>query len=152
MKNWISPRTSVNKSASVEHASQTSSQASAKTANKAKKHSVNKSVSVKHTSQTSSQASAKVANLAKKHVEEGEYQKAIDVYNVENRKHPLDQALVREYVKSIENIKSAADKALDNEDFASAGRNYNVLLKNYPHFKGFDNKLSFNSTHLNEKL
>ena len=55
-------------------------------------------------------------------------------------------------MKSIENITSAADKALDKEDFASAGRNYDVLLKNYAYFKGFEKKLSFNSTHLNEKL
>lgn len=55
-------------------------------------------------------------------------------------------------MKSIENIKSAADKAFDKEDFASAGMNYYILLKNYSHFKGFGKKLSFNSTHLNEKL
>jgi hypothetical protein len=89
---------------------------------------------------------------AKQFMDSGEYQKAIDAYNVEYRKHPQDQALVREYVKSIEDIKSAADKASDEEDFASAGRNYNVLLKSYPCFKGFDKRLSFNSTHLNIKL
>jgi hypothetical protein len=59
---------------------------------------------------------------------------------------------VKEYVKSLEDIKSAADKASNREDFASAGRSYNVLLKNYPCFKGFDKKLSFNSTYLNIKL
>jgi hypothetical protein len=79
-------------------------------------------------------------------------QKAIDAYNVEHRKHPQDQALVKEYVKSLEDIKSAADKALDKEDFAPAGRNYNVLLKNYPCFKGFEKRLSFNSSYLNMKL
>jgi tetratricopeptide (TPR) repeat protein len=107
---------------------------------------------VKDSSQKSIQASAQAANLAKKHMKAGECQKVIDVYNVEYRKHPHDQALVREYVKSIENITSAADKALDKKDFASAGRNYDVLLKNYANFKGFKKKLSFNSTHLNEKL
>jgi tetratricopeptide (TPR) repeat protein len=85
-------------------------------------------------------------------MEAGEFQKAMDEYNVEVQKHPHDLSLAREYVKSIENIASAADKALDKEDFASAGRNYDVLLKNYAHFKGFDKELSFNSTHLNEKL
>jgi tetratricopeptide (TPR) repeat protein len=55
-------------------------------------------------------------------------------------------------VKSLEDIKSAADKVLEEEDFASAGRNYNVLLKNYPRFKGFEKKLSFNRTYLNIKL
>ena len=116
------------------------------------KNSVQTSAPVKDSSQTSSQTSAKAANPAKKHMEAGEYQKAIDVYSVEVQKHPHDQSLAREYVKSIENIASAADKALAKEDFASAGRNYDVLLKNYAHFKGFDKELSFNNIYLNEKL
>ena len=116
------------------------------------KSSVKASAPVKDSSQKSNHTSAQAANLVKEHIKAGGWQKAIDVYNVEYRKHPHDQALVREYVKSIENIKSAADKALEKEDFASAGRKYDVLLKNYAHFKGFDRKLSFNSTHLNEKL
>jgi len=116
------------------------------------KDSVQTSAPVKDSSQTSSRTSGQDANLAKKHIDAGEYQKAIDVYNVEHRKHPNDQALVRDYVKNIENIKSAADKAFDKEDFASAGRNYYVLLKTYSHFKEFGKKLSFNNTQLNEKL
>jgi Flp pilus assembly protein TadD len=116
------------------------------------KSSVKTSTSTKGSSQASIHASAQAANLAKKHMEAAEYQKAIDIFNVEYRKHPHDQALVREYVKCIENINSTADKALDKKDFASAGRTYYVLLKNYSNFKEFDEKLSFNSTHLNEKL
>ena len=116
------------------------------------KSSVKTSAPVKDSSRTSIRASTQAVNLAKEHMEAGECQKAIDVYNVEYRKHPHDKVLVREYVKSIENITSAADKALDKKDFASAGRIYNVLLKNYAHFNGFEKKLSFNSTQLNEKL
>ena len=77
---------------------------------------------------------------------------AIDAYNVEYRRHSQDQALVKEYVKSLEDIKSSADKASDREDFKSAGRKYHVLLNNYHRFKGFENRLSFNSSHLNAKL
>lgn len=116
------------------------------------KSSVQTSVPVKNSKQTSSQTSAQASNLAKKHMEAGEYQKVIDVYNVEVQKHPHDLSLAREYVKSIENIASTADKALDKKDFASAGRNYDVLLKNYAHFKGFVKELSFNSIYLDEKL
>lgn len=116
------------------------------------KISVQTSASVKDSSRTSIQSSTQTASLVKEHMEAGEYQKVIDIYNVEYRKHPNDQALMREYVKSIEKIKPVADKALDKEDFAFAGSIYDVLLKNYPHFKGLENKLSFNSTHLNEKL
>ena len=152
MKSWTSPKSSVRRSAPVKDYSQTSSRKSGQAVNLDKNHSVKTSVPVKDSSRTSIQASTQAANLAKEHMEADECQKTIDVYNVEYRKHPHDQALVREYVKSIENITSAADKALDKEDFASAGRIYDVLLKNYAHFKGFEKKLSFNSTHLNEKL
>ena len=107
---------------------------------------------VRDSSKKSNQTPARVVNLAKKHMESGECQKAIDVYTVVYRKHPNDQALVREYVKSIENIKSAADSALYKENFASAGRKYGVLRKNYAHFKGFEKKLSFKNTYLDEKI
>ncbi len=89
---------------------------------------------------------------AKQFMDAGEYQKAIDAYNLEHRKHPQDQALMKEYVMSLEDMKSAADKASDREDFASAGRKYHVMLKNYPSFKGFEKRLSFNSSYLNIKL
>lgn len=116
------------------------------------KRSVQTSAPVKESSQTSTLVSAQAVNLAKGQMEAGEYQKAIDIYNVEHQKHPHDLFLAREYAKSINDIASAAGKALDEKDFASAGRNYDVLLKNYAHFKGFDKELSFNSIELNEKL
>lgn len=144
MKSWISPKKSVQTSAPVQDDSQTSGQTPAQTAKLAKKH--------KDSPQTSSQTPSKAAELAKKHLKAGEYQKAIDVYNVECQKHPHDLSLAREYVKIIENIASAADKALDKKDYGSAGRNYDILLKNYAHFKGVDKKLSFKSIELNEKL
>jgi len=153
MKSWILPKSFVQTSAPVKDSSQTSSRTSSgQAANLAKKHSVKTSAPVKDSSQASIQVPAQAVNLAKEHMEASEYQKAIDIYNVEYQKHPHDLSLAREYVKSIENIASAANKALDKEGFASAGRNYDVLLKNYAHFKGFDKDLSFNSVYLNEKL
>jgi tetratricopeptide (TPR) repeat protein len=109
-------------------------------------------MSSKSPDQTSPKSPIQTQTHAKQFMDAGDYQKAIDAYNVEYRKQPQDPALVKEYVKSLEDIKSAADKALEEEDFASAGRNYNVLLKNYPRFKGFEKKLSFNRTYLNIKL
>jgi len=116
------------------------------------KSSVKTSAPAKDSSQASIHASAQAANLAKEQMEAADYQKAIDIFNVEYRKHSHDQALVREYVKCIENINSTANNAMDKKDFASAGRKYDVLLKNYSNFKGFDAKLSFNNAHLNERL
>ena len=37
---------------------------------------------------------------AKHLIDAGEYQKAIDAYNVEYQKHPQDQTLVREYMSA----------------------------------------------------
>ena len=76
-----------------------------------------------------SKSSAPSTAHAKQHMTAGAYQKAIDAYNVEYRRHSQDQDLVKEYVKSLEDIKSSADKASDREDFKSAGRKYHVLLK-----------------------
>ncbi len=106
------------------------------------------SVSPKSSVQTSSQA----ANLAKKHMEAGEYQKAIDIYSDEYRKHPQDQSLIKEYAKSLGGIKSIADKRLEMGDLEGAGRTYYVLHNNYAKFRGVEQLLSFDNTDLNMKL
>ena len=62
----------------------------------------------------------------------GEYQKAADIYAVAHQKHPRDQALLKEYVQSIEKIKTIADEVFARDDFISAGQLYAVLIKNYP--------------------
>jgi DNA-binding SARP family transcriptional activator len=85
-------------------------------------------------------------------VEAGEYQKALDEYGARCRKHPKDQALQTEYAKSVEEMRAAADKACDGQDFAAAGRTYDLLLKRYPQFKDFTHLLTFNRAYLNQKL
>ncbi len=85
---------------------------------------------------------------AKQNVTAGRYQKAIDLYQAEYERHPQDRVLVKEYLKSLEEIKMTADRALSREDFESAGKAYNVLLKNYPDFKGFKHMLSFDRAQL----
>jgi tetratricopeptide (TPR) repeat protein len=89
---------------------------------------------------------------ARQYVTKGEYQKAIDFYNAEYKRHPQDRELVKEYVKSLEEIKTAANRALGREDFANAGKTYYVLLKNYPDFKDFADLLSFDRAQLNSRL
>jgi tetratricopeptide (TPR) repeat protein len=90
--------------------------------------------------------------LAKQHMESGDYQKAIDDYRTEYRKHPKDQSLVKGYVKSIEDIKEVADRAFNQEDFLSAGKIYNILLRSYRYFNGFSKLLSFDRSYLTSKL
>jgi tetratricopeptide (TPR) repeat protein len=85
-------------------------------------------------------------------MEAGEYQKAIDTYSGEYRKQPQDRSLIKEYAKSLDGIKSTADKRLEKGDLAVAGRLYNILQNNYKKFKGFEQMLSFNNAYLNTKL
>jgi DNA-binding SARP family transcriptional activator len=82
----------------------------------------------------------------------GEYQKVLEEFGVRCRKHPKDQVLKTEYAKSVEEMKSAADKACDGQDFAAAGRTYDLLLNRYGQFKDFSPPLTFNRTYLNQKL
>lgn len=99
-----------------------------------------------------SRQSAQQSTPARQHIEAGEYQKAIDEYRSEYTKRPQDQILVKEFVKSLEDIKAAADGALKKEDYAAAGRTYKVLQKNYQEFKGFSTMLSFDRAYLNARL
>lgn len=98
------------------------------------------------------QAQAQAATSARQHMDAGEYQDAIDDYSAEYESHPENRALAQEYVKSLEDMKAAADKASAEEEFASAGRIYNVLLKNYSCFTGFVQTLSFDRADLNARL
>ena len=90
--------------------------------------------------------------LAKQHRESGDYQKVIDGYRTKYRKHPKDQSLVKEYLKSIEDIKEVADRAFNQEDFLSAGKIYNILVRSYRHFNSFSKSLSFDKSYLTSKL
>ena len=135
MKSWISPKSPVKTSAHVKHTPQAPSQ--------------EQTLARQIGGQSSTSSSG---TLAKKHMEAGEYQKAIDIYSDECRKQPKDLPLVKEYAKSLEGIKSTADKALEKGDFASAGRMYYVLQNNYAKFNDVAQMLSFNSAYLNTKL
>ena len=85
-------------------------------------------------------------------IEAGEYQKALEEYGVRYRKHPGDQALIKAYSKSVEEVRSAADKACDDKEYATAGRIYDLLLKRYAQFKNFAHMLTFNKAYLEQKL
>jgi tetratricopeptide (TPR) repeat protein len=98
------------------------------------------------------QVSNQTLSQAQQHVRAGEYQKTIDLYKTEYKENPQDPALVKEYVKNLEEINTAADRASGREDFASAGKTYSILLKNYPDFKRFAGMLSFDSAVLNSNL
>lgn len=88
----------------------------------------------------------------KHHISDGDYQKAIDVYRTEYKKHQKDEAFVKEYIKDLEEMKSAADKASAGNDFGFAGKTYSILSKYYAEFKPFSHSLSFDKSYLNNKI
>ncbi|MBP1735946.1 MAG: putative rane protein [Deltaproteobacteria bacterium] len=98
------------------------------------------------------QPSVQARNEIKQHLGAAQYRKALDDYRSEFMKHPHDQALMREYVRSIEDIKTKADKISDAGDLASAARIYDTLLKTFSDFKTFAHLLSFDSVELNTEL
>jgi len=85
-------------------------------------------------------------------VEKGDYQRALDEYRASHRRRPRDQALTVEYAKSVEDMKSAADKAYEKEEYPTAGRTYDLLLKRHGEFKDFVQTLTFDRTYLNQRL
>jgi hypothetical protein len=82
----------------------------------------------------------------------GDYQKTINHYRKEYKKRPQDQELAKEYVRTLKEIKTAADEASRREDLTGACKTYDILLKNYADYKGFANMLSFDRTQLKAKV
>jgi outer membrane protein assembly factor BamD (BamD/ComL family) len=106
----------------------------------------------KSPTQTPAQTSTQPITEAKHHMEAGNYRKALDDYKSEHQKHPHNQALAREYVKSIEDIKATAERISNAGDLTSACKIYNTLLKSFPDFKAFAHLLSFDKAHLNTEI
>lgn len=82
----------------------------------------------------------------------GDYQRAIDTFRTAHAKYPEDKPLLRSYQKAVEEIKGSADRAVDREEFVSAGRSYRLLLRNYPHFRIIAQHLSFDKKYLNARI
>ena len=88
---------------------------------------------------------------SEQYVVQGDYKSAMDVYADVGRKYPEHPALSSNYHKTIEDIHHAADEAFTREDFASSGRAYFVLLKNYPHYQELIPELSFDKGFLHAR-
>ncbi len=88
----------------------------------------------------------------KHHMSAGDYQKAIDIYRTEYKKNQKNESFTKEYIRDLESMKSAADKASAKNDFGSAGKTYGILIKYYMDFKQFDDSLSFDRAYLNNRI
>ena len=93
-----------------------------------------------------------VTEVARGHMQAGEYQRAIDVYHAGYEKTSGDQKLLSAYVQALESMAATANQALDQQAMGAAGKTYDILLKNYARFSGFEEKLTFTRASLNEKL
>ncbi|MCJ7613123.1 MAG: hypothetical protein MUP19_12770 [Candidatus Aminicenantes bacterium] len=83
---------------------------------------------------------------------EGDFQKALDDLKAAYEKTPRNKELTANYVRTVEEIKGAADRALGQQDHARAGGIYRILLDRYDDFGAFAGKLTFKKAHLETAL
>ena len=89
---------------------------------------------------------------AKLYLGAGEFQKAIDVHNEIYRRYPQDSTVRSHYIKTLESIKSRADRAFKRSDFAPAGCIYSILLKNFSSVTALSRSISFDRRVLTAKV
>jgi tetratricopeptide (TPR) repeat protein len=82
----------------------------------------------------------------------GNYQNALDTYQLAYKKYPKDSEILKNYIEAIESIKTQGDEAFDKENFIQAQFFYDLLLKNFPRLSDFASLLSFKKTFLMTKL
>jgi tetratricopeptide (TPR) repeat protein len=89
---------------------------------------------------------------AHQELKSGDFQKALDTYQLAHKKYPKDSEMLKNYIETIESIKAQGDEAFDREHFIQAQITYNLLLKNFPRFSDFANLLSFKKNFLVTRL
>jgi tetratricopeptide (TPR) repeat protein len=82
----------------------------------------------------------------------GDYQSALDLYKNKYHKHQTKKILIDQYIKTIQTIKNAADKAFAIDDYSLAGKDYTILVHNYKYFKPLSKQLPFNRESLDERI
>jgi tetratricopeptide (TPR) repeat protein len=82
----------------------------------------------------------------------GDFQKALDTYQLAYEKYPKNSEMLKNYMETIESMKAQGDEAFGRENFAQAQITYDLLLKNFPRFSDFANLLSFKKNFLITRL
>jgi tetratricopeptide (TPR) repeat protein len=90
--------------------------------------------------------------IAKNYLTEGDFQKALETYNVAYNQYPNDSELRSNYIRTIHQVKKNADIAFHREDFVQAGSIYRVLLDNEPYFKDLITSSSFDNEFLISRI
>jgi tetratricopeptide (TPR) repeat protein len=80
---------------------------------------------------------------AQLHLAAGEFQKTIEIYKEVYQQYSKDSMVRRSYTRALQAIKKNADQAFDRKDFARAGKIYEILWRNYPHFMDVNRPLSW---------
>ncbi len=86
------------------------------------------------------------------HLTAGDFQKTIDIYIEIYQQNSKDSRVRKSYTKAIKAIKKNADQAFERKDFASAGRVYEILWRNYSHFTEMNPSLSWGIEFLNNRM
>jgi len=82
----------------------------------------------------------------------GDFQKSLDGFKEARKSNPAGKKLTADYIRTVEEIKGAADRASEQRDYARARGLYRVLLKNHSDFGAFAPKLTFNKGDLETAL
>jgi tetratricopeptide (TPR) repeat protein len=82
----------------------------------------------------------------------GDYQGALDIHKNNYNKHRTKKTPNDQYIKTIQTIKNAADKAFAIDDYSLAGKDYTILVHNYKYFKHLSRQLPFNKESLDERI
>jgi tetratricopeptide (TPR) repeat protein len=83
---------------------------------------------------------------------QGYLQKAIDGYTAALQKYPDVTIVIKDYIQTLEEIKTSADNAYEAKNYVSAEQRYSILLNNFSRFKTFENSLSFTPKHLSRRI
>ncbi len=81
----------------------------------------------------------------------GQLQLAIDGYNQALVEYPNEGLILDNYIRTVENIKEAAEKAYSAGHYTHALGVFTILLDNYHYFRTFRNILSFDQDFLRLK-
>ena len=93
-----------------------------------------------------------VRTQSQQHFDIGEYQQALDGYRGLYARFPDEPDLAGRYIDMVEIIKKQSDKAYARGKYATADKIYRLLLDDCDHFSGYQKKLSFSKSFLNERI
>ncbi len=81
-----------------------------------------------------------------------DFQGGIDVYRGLVEQYPSDKVVGNRYLSVLESVKRQADLEFERKEYASSGRSYGVLFKNYSSLNPLKRFLSYNAGSLEARI